>query len=74
MYVLFIMFLNTFNFFIYGLHDIAYALINLTKTKTKTKTKLKQKDKTTTITTINALNLLLNLQLVDYITMLLRYK
>ena len=61
MYVLFIMFLNTFNFFIYGLHNVAYALIDLTKTKTKTKTKLKQKNKTATTTTINVLNLLLNL-------------
>ena len=65
------MFLNTFNSFIYNLYNVVYALINSTKIKTKTKTKLKQKNKTITITTINILNLLLNLQLVNYIIMLL---
>ena len=68
------MFLNTFNLFIYDLHNVVYALINSIKIKAKTKAKLKQKNKVITITTINTLNLLLNLQLVNYITILLRYK
>ena len=72
--MLLIMFLNTSNLFIHNSHNVAYALINSTKAKTKTKTKLKQKNKTATTTTINILSLLLNLQLADYITMLLRYK
>ena len=74
MCMLLIMSLNISNSFIYNLYNVAYALINSTKTKAKTKTKLKQKNKTAIITTINILNLLLSLQLIDYIIILLQYK
>ena len=72
--VLFIMSLNTSDNFIHDSHDVAYALIDSAKTETKTKTKLKQKNKTAITTTIRVSNLSLNLQLTDYMTMLLRYK